>query len=77
MAAEGYDTPELGQAARGGNYTVWLRLRFRDDGKWYSPKDVSGKDREERTPIHVRALKEQILERRDLPRSRRGSVIKV
>lgn len=73
---EGYDTPELGQAARGGNFTVWLRLRFRDDGKWYSPKDVSGLDRHKSTPEHVKALDDQILERRHLPRTRRKSTLR-
>lgn len=37
--AIGYRTPEEGQADRGGNHTVWLLL---GDGKWYSPKDISG-----------------------------------
>jgi hypothetical protein len=45
---------------------VWLRLRFPDDGKWYSPKDVSGIKREKRTPVHIKVLEGQILERRDL-----------
>ena len=67
--AVGYETPELGQTDRGGNYTVWLLF---PDGKWYSPKDVSGLPRVIATPEHVAALEGQYKERRVLPRSSKG-----
>ena len=44
--AVGYGTPQEGQAASSSNYTVWLLL---PDGKWYSPKDISGLPREMET----------------------------
>jgi len=68
--AIGYDTPEEGPADKTGNYTVWLRF---PDGKWYSPKDVSGLSRDIETPRHVKALKGKYLERRNLPRSRKAA----
>jgi hypothetical protein len=70
--ATGYDTPYEGQTARNGNYTVWLQF---PDGKWYSPKDVSGLAREIATPRHVTAVKGQYLKLEKLPRSRRRKFI--
>jgi hypothetical protein len=68
--AIGYDAPEEGQADKTGNHTVWLKSR--SDGRWYSPKVVSGVPRVQRTPEHVAALSGWFTERRDLPRSRRA-----
>ena len=68
--AVGYGTPQEGQAASSSNYTVWLLL---PDGKWYSPKDVSGLPREMETWRHVRALEGKYLRLEKLPRSRKRS----
>jgi hypothetical protein len=67
--AIGYESPKDGQADKTGNHTVWLKSK--DDGKWYSPKDISGLPRVQRTPEHVAALSGQFTERRDLPRTRK------
>ena len=66
--AVGYATPREGQEALGGSYTVWLLL---PNGKWYSPKDISGMPRQLRTPRHVRALEGRFLKREILPRLRK------
>jgi len=66
--ATGYNTPEDGHQALGGNYTIWLLF---PDGKWYSPKDVSGLPRVIETHRHVVALKGKYVDCVTLPRSRR------
>lgn len=53
--AIGYKTPQAGREAKGGNYTVWVRLP--GGKKWYSPKDVSGIPRKPATHEHLRVLK--------------------
>jgi hypothetical protein len=57
--AIGYATPQAGQADLDGRYTVWLRM---PDGKWYSPKDISGLPRRLATPRHVKALEGKYLQ---------------
>jgi hypothetical protein len=56
--AIGYKTPQEGKADRGGSFTVWVRLPR--DGKWYSPKDISGLRRDIATHEHVRVLRRDI-----------------
>jgi hypothetical protein len=70
--AAGYSTPQEGQAALGGNYTVWLLY---PDGRWYSPKDVSGLPRERESNRHVVALKGQYRDIRRLPRTQKKPVL--
>jgi hypothetical protein len=70
--AVGYDSPQEGQAALNTNHTIWLLLR---DGKWYSPKDISGLDRHLATPHHVAALEGKFLKLEKLPRSRQRSYL--
>ena len=70
--ATGYSTPQEGQAARTGNHTVWLLF---PDGKWYSPKEVSGLPPEIETKRHVKALEGKFVKRQVLRRTRRRSVI--
>ena len=56
--AVGYKSPQAGKDDRGGSFTVWVRLP--NDGKWYSPKDISGISRHIATHEHVRVLKRDI-----------------
>ena len=56
--AIGYESPQEGKADKGGSYTVWVQLP--SDGKWYSPKDISGLRRDIATHEHVRVLKRDI-----------------
>ncbi len=55
--AIGYKSPQAGKADRGSSFTVWIRLK---NGKWYSPKDISGISRHIATHEHVRVLKRDI-----------------
>ena len=66
--AIGYATPQEGQKASNANYTVWLLL---PDGKWYSPKEISGLPRELETSRHVKALEGKYLRLEKLPRLRK------
>ena len=65
LSAVGYKTPEEGQLDRGGNYTVCLQF---PDGRWYSPKDMSGLPHVLRSPERVQALAGCYVDRKDRPR---------
>ena len=69
MAGIGYRSPQEGQEALGGKYTIWLLMKV--DRKWHSPKDVSGLPRKLHTPRHVRALEGKYLQIVRLHRARK------
>jgi hypothetical protein len=70
-AAIGYATPEEGQDAKTGSHTLWLLF---PDGKWYSPKDVSGLPQHVASTQHLNALHKRgaYTACKVLPRSRKG-----
>lgn len=70
MTVKAYKSPLEGQIDRGGNYTNWVQM---PDGKWCSPKDISGLPRNRITPIHIAQLMGKFIQLKKLPRvSQRG-----
>ena len=50
----GNSTPEEGHLDNNSHFTVWVLSVH--DGKWHSPKDISGLDRTTTTREHIRVL---------------------